>query len=883
MANQGTSFGVLLKRYRLAAGLSQEALAERARISARAISSYERGLRQAPYRGTLAQLIRALQLSPVERRRLEAAVQRRRAPRSTGGTRDHRTNLPVQRTSFVGRVRETAEVTRLLDRTRLLTLVGSGGCGKTRLALHVAGELLNAFPDGVWLVDLAPLSDPILVPRAVANAIGLRDEPGLPLLDTLVAALQPRRLLIVLDNCEHLRDASAHLADTLVRACPNVWILATSRQSLGVAAETSRRVASLPVPEFDSVAATTRLGSYEAVQLFVERARALQPGFGLTHQNAQSVSAVCRQLDGIPLAIELAAARVRVLSVDQIAQRLDDRLLLLTGGARDALPRQHTLRATLDWSYALLTDAEQKLFRRLAIFVGTFNLDAVEAVNGDSLSAYDGKATFQLDAVQRPALATPTVLDLLSDLIDKSMVQVEEVGGEARYRLLETLRQYGQEKLVELGEAEAIRRRHRRWYRSLVERAEPELTGAHQRFWLDRLQHDYENIRAVIEDSVRVETDVGEGLHIGAALLRLWVVRGYLAEGRRLLEPLLEASQRRPDVRHTPAGMGALHTVGFAAYFQGDYTAMQAIGEEWLAIAQDLEDERSIWMARDMLARVWMNQGDYVRARNVFADQLGAMRRHGYAFGVASALIGLGVVARLQGDYSSAVAWCEECLEVSRQSGDIWFIGQALSNSGLAHYQLGRYATAHKHFVEALDLRRELDDRSGTAWSLINLGDVALARGELNEARNRFEESLSILTDLGDRSGRSDAMASLGHVAEAQSDVTSARQCYLESLTLRRDLGQRVALPALLEDLAGLAVHYGHHSRALTLAGAAARLRETLGAPPSAADRDRVTRWLEPMRVTLGAKSSVAWNTGQSMPLDQALAYALEDDDPLAC
>ena len=501
MGTQSATFGVLLKRYRLAAGLSQESLAERARVSARAISSYERGLRRAPYAGTLSQLIRALELSPNERHALEDAVQRRRAPRlPTGpaGSVRQRTNLPMQRTSFIGRARETAEVKRLLEHTRLLTLVGAGGCGKTRLALHMADHLGDAFPDGVWLVDLAPLTDASLVPRAVATAIGIRDEPSVPLVDTLLAALYPRQLLIVLDNCEHLREASAELADSLVRMCPRVWVLATSRQSLGVAAETSRRVASLAVPEPQLMPVPGRVEAYEAVQLFVERARVVRPGFSLSRHNAPSVVKICRQLDGIPLAIELAAARVRVLSAEQIAERLDDRLALLTdGGGQAAVPRQQTLRATLDWSYALLTEAEQALFRRLAIFVGSFNLDAVEALNTDAFSMANGRATFQLHMVQRPSLAARSVLDVLSDLIDKSMVQVEDVAGEARYRLLETLRQYGYSKLVECDEAETVRRRHRRWYRSVVERAEPELTGAQQRHWLDRLQHDYDNIRAL--------------------------------------------------------------------------------------------------------------------------------------------------------------------------------------------------------------------------------------------------------------------------------------------------------------------------------------------------------------------------------------------------
>jgi non-specific serine/threonine protein kinase len=833
-------------------------------------------------------LAQALSLSADERALLEAMVQRRRGPKlplrsvepAASSRVRGRTNLPAQLTSFVGRQREIVEVADLLRRARLLTLTGTGGCGKTRLALKVVGDLADAYLDGVWLVDLASLADPSLVVRAVASVFGVRDEPGQPLLDTLVVALGSRRLLLVLDNCEHLVGACVELVDRLVQDCSKLRILATSRQPLGVPGETVWRVPSLPVPAPEE---TVPIERYAAVQLFVERALAARPGFGLSRHNAPAVAEICRRVDGIPLAIELAAARVRVLSVEQIAQRLDDRFRFLTGGSRDGLPRQQTLRATLDWSYSLLGEPERALFRRLAIFVGSFNLDAVEAVGegmGPPIPATTPWGWAELHALPHPNHTAPSVLDLLVELADKSLVQVEEEAGEARYRLLETLRQYGQEKLIAAGEADVARRRHRTWYGGLAARAEPELSGIRQREWLDRLEREHDNIRAAIEGCVGDPADVEEGLRLGAALLRFWFVRGHFGEGRYLLTRLLASAATNPAIQRSSARMNALHAAGFAAFWQGDYAAMRSFGEEWLVVARDLGDERGIWMANDMLARVYLNQGDYARARSIFVEQLAVMRRLGYTFGITSALVGLGVLERLQGEYERAVAFCTECLAVSREAGDVWFVGQALSNLGLARYEQGQYGVARKQFAEALALRRELGDRSGTAWSLINLGDVELAQGDFAAARARLEESLAILRDLGDRSGRADALASLGRVALAQRDFATARAHFVECLALRRDLGHRLAMPAILEDLATLAIAEVNPGRALFLAGAAESLRHALGAPASPSDREHIAQWLDAAKTQLGkVEAEKAMAEGRSMPIDQAIVYALDEGE----
>src|SRR5579884_1061615 len=436
------------------------------------------------------------------------------------------TNLPVQLTSFIGREKEMEEIKRLLSRTRLLTLTGSGGCGKTRLAAQVGADLLADFADGVWLVELAAIADPALVPQTVASTLGIREEPGQRLLETLQQHLKPKSLLLLLDNCEHLSAACAQLAETLLQACPNLRILASSREALGIAGELAYRVPSLSLPELPRLpsaeaALVPALARCEATRLFVERAALSYPGFALTEQNAPAVAQVCVRLDGIPLAIELAAARIKVLSADQIAARLDDRFRLLTGGSRTALPRQQTLRALIDWSYDLLSEAERTLLRRLSVFAGGWTLEAAEAV------------------------CSADALHLLTSLVDKSLAVYEEQAGEARYRLLETVREYARDRLLESGEMEEVRERHFAFFLRMAEEIEPKLTGLEQAAWLDRLEGEYDNLRAASGWALSAAEGAQAGLRLAGALWRFWEIRGHIDEGRGRLKNALD----RPDAR----------------------------------------------------------------------------------------------------------------------------------------------------------------------------------------------------------------------------------------------------------------------------------------------------------------------------------------------
>lgn len=467
-------------------------------------------------------------------------------------------NLTIQLTSFIGREREITEVKRVLGGTRLVTLTGSGGAGKTRLALQVAADVVEAYPNGIWLAEFAPIADPTLVPKIVASALNVPEQPGHNMTETLTDSLRRKTLLLVLDNCEHLLTDCAELTTALLRACPQVRILTTSREALGVPGETLWRVPSLSLPDAGQVPTVEDMVQCEAVRLFVDRAVATAPEFAITPKNASAIARICQRLDGIPLAIELAAARVKVLAVDQIAARLDDRFRLLTGGSRIAVPRQQTLRATMDWSYGLLLEKERAVFRQLSVFAGGWALEAAEAV-------CVGKR-----------IKKHAVLDLLAELVEKSLVEMETQDGEARYRFLETIRQYSWEKLVESKEAAAVRTRHRDWYLALAERAESELHGPQQGVWLERLESEHDNLRAALRWSKTEEGGAEAWLRLAGALHWFWNIRGHASEGRDWLEGALSTK------RDTSASVRAraLCGAGILAWRQGDINRASMLLQE---------------------------------------------------------------------------------------------------------------------------------------------------------------------------------------------------------------------------------------------------------------------------------------------------------------
>ncbi|PYO39393.1 MAG: XRE family transcriptional regulator, partial [Gemmatimonadetes bacterium] len=714
----GLTFGELLRRARQAAGLTQEVLAERAGLSVRGIADLERGARRAPYPDTVRRLAEALHLAAPDRAPLDAAGRRVGTALGGGRTPDLLATLPVPLTSFVGREHGVAEVRGLLGTTRLLTLTGPGGVGKTRLALRVAQAVVEVDEAPVAFVDLAPLADPAQVPAAVARVLGVREQPPRPLLDTLREALRPRRLLLVWDNCEYLLAASAELVDGLLRACPGLRLLATSREPLDVAGETTWPVPPLGVPNLPSLSAWERLAEEsEAVRLFIERAGAARPDFELSERNAQAVAEVCVRLDGIPLAIELAAARVPVLTPEQLAARLDDRFRLLVGGSRSALPRQQTLRATVDWSYDLLAEPERRLFDRLSVFAGGWSLEAAEAVG-----AGDG-------------VDPSGVLDLLGRLVAKSLV-VADPGpeGAMRYRLLETIRAYGREKLHEAGEEAALGQRHLDWCLALAERAEPELLGRNQAAWLDRLETEHDNLRAALRWCL--ESGDGEtGLRLAGALGRFWFVRGYLSEGSRWFEQLfaLPSTMTAEDARAK-----ALSAAGLLAAVRGDHERAGRFLEEALALWRELGDKHRIARSLNNLGGLAYQQGEYRTARCWYEEALALWREVGDQRGIANQVISLGVLARQEGDYQQAAQLCEGALALFEERGD----------------------------------------QEGIALASMVLGAVAHNRGDTERAQALLKESLIVFSELGDKSNIAECLELLAGLASAQGQpIRAARLC----------------------------------------------------------------------------------------------------------
>ena len=637
-------------------------------------------------------------------------------------------NLPIPVTSFVGRIREVAEVKRLLARTRLLTLTGSGGCGKTRLALQVAAELLPDYAEGVWVADLAALSDPALVPHTVAAALAVPEQPGRPLTDTLIDALRLKSLLLLLDNCEHLLAACGQLADALLRRCPNLRILATSRERLSIGGELAYRVPSLSLPRSEDWPASEGVTQYEAVSLFIERATLADPEFRVTSRNLQAVVQVCRRLDGMPLAVELAAARVKVLAVGQIAARLDDRFALLTGGNRAALPRHQTLRATMDWSYDLLSEKERALWRRLSVFAGGCTLEAVEAVGaGGGLEATE-------------------VLDLLTHLVDKSLVQGEVHEGEARYTLLETVRQYGRERLEEFGETAQVRRRHRDWYLALAERAEPELHGPNQIAWLERLEQNHDNLRAALDWSVNDADTSAQGLRLAAALCDFWDIHNHFDEGRAWLDRVLSMPGAVAAAPRAKALIAAAHL----AHRQGDYAGVPAQCDEALALFEREGDKPGGAEALHYLAHAAEGAGDRHRAAELLERSVALHRAGGGTWKPARALNCLANTARAGGNYPRATALYEEALTILRGLGEVDMSGQTLHNLGYAVLRQGDHERSGALFRQTLTAAEERGNRRTVLKCLTGLAAVS-AEANPGWAAKLFGAADALLSAAGYR------------------------------------------------------------------------------------------------------------------------------------
>ena len=597
-------------------------------------------------------------------------------------------NLPQQVTSFVGRERELAEIRKLLGTTRLVTLVGAGGIGKTRLSLQAAADVLDNYPDGIWFVEFAPLKDARLVPQAVASVLGVKEEAGRPVVEALVKFVKDRQLLLILDNCEHLVHACAELTKQLLQSSPQLRILASTREPLHVAGEATYPVPALASPDPSQAITLAALTQYESVRLFVDRTVSVQPAFEVTSQNASAVTEICRHLDGIPLAIELAAARVRALPVEQIAARLTDRFRLLTGGDRTALPRQQTLRALIDWSYDLLTEAERKLLRRLAVFAGSFSLEAVDAVAcASDLNPMDA-------------------LDSLTALVEKSLVIMDRETG--RYRLLETVRQYAQDRLAESGEADAVRSRHAAYYLEFAEKSRSELFGPHQGAWLARFDLERENMLLVHSWCDQAEDGAARGLRLLHAIKPLLAARGMPGLGLRIA---LEALARPGAQARNAARSRALFDAGQTYILMGRYAEARSLLEEGLAIARQIEDKRRVADILQPLGIAMLALGDRSAARVTLEEALDLARRHADQRNIAAALNALAQYHRVEGALDSAEMLYEQVIAIAREIGDQESIAIGLLNLAMVYIGRGEDRRARAMLVEADAISDEIGSK----------------------------------------------------------------------------------------------------------------------------------------------------------------------------
>lgn len=721
-------------------------------------------------------------------------------------------NLPTPLTSFIGREKEVADVCRALEPYRLVTLTGPGGTGKTRLAIRVATELLPVFTDGVRFVELAPVLDSTLVPQTVAGVLGLREEPGKSLDKTLSDYLRHKNLLLVLDNCEHLVDAAANLITHLLTHCTHLKILASSREALGVTGELAYFVPTLALPptRLRQPAPAETVTQYDAVRLFIERAEAILPGFTVNNQNAPAVAHICQQLDGIPLAIELAAARVRTLSITQIADRLNDRFRLLNGNNQRAVPRQKTLRALIDWSYDLLTPVEQTLFQRLSVFVGGWSLEAAEAVVSDDTS-----------------LPLEEVLDGLDRLVAKSLVAISREQGHAtRYTFLDTIRQYAREKLLETGTTESIRERHFTYFLAQAQQAEIRLTGPDQVQWWRWMERELDNLRAALQWAGRDEQgnsvwlpqpswSAEKGLRLAAALWWFWFLRGFLNEARSWLERLLEPAQR--DLTFPPDLLcKIISRTSFLHYFARDIPRAVTLARQAIPLCQAQHEVDGEAIATFVLAEVARFQRNFAEAENYYRQSFLLFQQTGNEWGLALVLNLQGWKAFLQGDYDRAETIGLECLRLRRKIGVTVGVAAALDLLGTVARVKREYDKAEALLQESLLLVRGLHSTYTMNVTLMQLGHVAHVKGDWAQAAAYYAEAVAHSREMADMPDVIEMLTYLAIVTWCDHQPETAVAHLLEAVLLSSQLGENVSAAALLHEVGEAAHAQGDLVRART-------------------------------------------------------------------
>lgn len=726
-------------------------------------------------------------------------------------------NLPIQLTSFIGREREIEQIRELLNSARLITLTGAGGTGKTRLAIEVARTVGNQYPDGAWVVDFAVLPEPSLIWQSIASVLAIREEPNRSLTQTLTDFLRSKRSLLLFDNCEHLISACAQVVGTLLQACPQLQILATSREPLGIPGENQYYVPTLTTPQIDTELFLEQLSRTEAVRVFIDRAVMVRPTFKLTKANALAVAQICRRLDGIPLAIELAAARAKGLSVEQIAERLDDRFSLLSVGNRTALQRHQTLRATIDWSYNLLSEKERIMLACLSVFAGGWTLES---------------ATEVCLVVQ---IEERDVLNLLLNLSDKSLVIIEEHGGGTRYRFLETIREYALEKLAESGEERLVRNRHLDYFIHLAEEAERNYRSGKQLSWFRVMEQERDNFRAALGYVLHTD-QVETSLRLVGTAFWLWFFQGPWSEGQIWTEAALA---RAPDMR-TKSGAKVRMALGLLQFAQSNYSSARTNLENSFSIWQELGDK---WWSAFVLGFVGLTQ----RPR----------------------------------DQKAASHSFEESLRLARERGEDWIEAFALWNSGENELYLKNLSVAEAMLNQSLEIGQALGDRMLQNEALRALGEIYEARQEYGQAVNLYLESLAIVQELRDITNVSHLYFNVGRALQLAGDTEKAKRYFLDALRQSRQLGKKVGEVRALAGLGVIAAAEGQAERAVMLLTASQSLTAKLGLSFPSTQSAWLEWHLEAGRAQLGEEMFAAVAAqAEKMSLDQTVNYALEEDSP---
>jgi len=888
-------FGHWLRRRRKSLDLSQLDLAERANCSPDTIQKIEAGTRR-PSRQVAALLAEALAVPPDERPAFVRYARGQQPAPTPHEAAEPQTaavlHLPPQLTSLIGREHEIAQIGELLLRpgVRLLTLIGPPGIGKTRLGIEAAASYAERFADGACFVALAAVEDPDLVVSSIAQALGLKDGAGRPL-EGLKRYLHGKQLLLVLDNFEQVLDAAPVILE-LLGACPRLSVLATSREALHIPGERQYPVPLLATPDLGDgrSPSATRVETYAAVRLFAERSTAVNPGFRVSDGNAAAVAGICARLDGLPLAIELAAARAKFLSPHELLTKLDSSLALLTGGSRHLPPRQRTLRGAIEWSYLLLGENERQLFNRVGVFAGGCTLEAAAAValpvrESEPQAAAEASTSLPDRPAEAPGAREVEALDALASLVDKSLLrQAANTEGASRFYMLETMREYATERLRESGELRAARLAHAEYFLKLAETAMPQLLGSEQASWLHRLENEHDNVRAALGWLAGGgPQDVEMALRICCFVALFWDIRGHLFEGRRWLSLCLEraeqwtdkASAEAPEPVSTAIRARAYKAAGNLANQQGDAAIARGLQLRSLELYRQIGDLRGEASTCMNLGNAAYSQGDYAASRAWHEQALELFRRLADTAHIAMNLNNLGNDMRALGDHDLARTLQEESLAIQRELGDSHNVSIVLNNLGEGALQTGDLRRARALLEQGLSLAKQLDYKYGMAYMLTALGRVAVEERAYGPARTLLEQAHALSQQLGDDSGMAYCLASLAALAQAQGEYIAARAHLKESLKLYQAIGSGAGSIGSLERLAQVHAALGEARNAARLLGAAAQWRSA-GAPMPPVEQAGHARAIAAAREQLGQDEyDRAWAEGQALAPEEAIVAAL--------